>query len=359
MRPLCAVVVVAALLGCTPRAEERARRDLSVGTLTSATIDVRVVSGLATVRALGTERVALWASAPSFDFELTARAALRLRFEVENAMPAAVLRAVPAGSVVAAEPGQNPTKKAWQLTLPVGTTRFRLATPDAGVAGPFRFALMSDVQEAIDEVQDIFTLIDAEPELSFLLGAGDLTERGTVEQLERFQRELATLGVPYYTTLGNHELGTTPPPYQEWFGRASFQFSHRGVYFTLLDSGSATLDPLVYEWLDGWLANARNSVHVVGMHVPPIDPVGVRNGAFGSRAEATALIAKLAEAGVDLTLYGHIHSYYSYDTAGIPAFISGGGGAIPERFDDMGRHFMVFDVDPVRGLTGSRVVRVD
>jgi Icc-related predicted phosphoesterase len=98
---------------------------------------------------------------------------------------------------------------------------------------------------------------------------------------------------------------------------------------------------------------------LVGMHIPPLDPVGVRNGAFASRSEASALLARFAEARVDLTLYGHIHSYYSFDNAGIPAFISGGGGALPERFDDIGRHFLLIDVDATRGVTGTRIVRVD
>jgi 3',5'-cyclic AMP phosphodiesterase CpdA len=201
--------------------------------------------------------------------------------------------------------------------------------------------------------------MNEEPDLDFLLGAGDLTQQGTVEQLVRYQKELRELDIPYYTTLGNHELGTTPPPYQDYFGRASFHFVHRGVRFSMLDSGSATLDPTVDGWLDVWLAAGRDHVHVVAMHIPPLDPVGVRNGAFGSRSEAAALLARLAQAHVDLTLYGHIHSYYAFDNAGIPAFISGGGGALPERFDDIGRHFVVIDVDARRGVVGSRIVRVD
>ncbi|MEY4545286.1 MAG: hypothetical protein RL685_1481, partial [Pseudomonadota bacterium] len=71
------------------------------------------------------------------------------------------------------------------------------------------------------------------------------------------------------------------------------------------------------------------------------------------------LLARLAQAEVDLTLYGHIHSYYRFDNAGIPAFISGGGGAIPERFDQMGRHFLVVDADAAAQTLSVRVVRVD
>jgi 3',5'-cyclic AMP phosphodiesterase CpdA len=201
--------------------------------------------------------------------------------------------------------------------------------------------------------------MNVEPDVRFLLGAGDLTRRGTVAELERYQRELLGLDVPYFTTMGNHELGTDPPPYQDYFGRDNFQFVFKGVAFTLLDSASASLDPTVYEWLDGWLDGARSQVNVVSMHIPPLDPIGVRNGAFGSRAEAAKLLSRLAEGLVDLTVYGHIHSYYSFENAGIPAYISGGGGAIPERFDRIGRHFMVFEVDPELGVRETHRVDID
>jgi 3',5'-cyclic AMP phosphodiesterase CpdA len=290
---------------------------------------------------------------------LLVRETVSLELYVENAMAAVELTDLDAGGARPLASGAGATKKSWLLTLTPGSWRFRLAAPNAPENGRFRFALMSDVQEAIDRIQDVYRVINAQPELDFLLGAGDLTDEGEVDELEEFQHELATLDVPYYTTLGNHELAERPPAYQDWFGRANFQFVHRGVYFTLLDSANATIDPLADDWLDTWLAKGRNSVHVVAMHIPPLDPVGTRNAGFASRGEAAALLAKLAEAGVDLTLYGHIHGYYSFRNAGISAFISGGGGATPEHADDVGRHFMVFEVDATTGISSSKVVRVD
>ncbi|MEI9950136.1 MAG: metallophosphoesterase [Pseudomonadota bacterium] len=346
-------------LGCTRPAEERTRRDLDVGQAQSTALDVEVASGLAAVRGLTHARLALWLSAPSVQVSLVVRETLSLELYVENAMAALELSDLDTGRVLPLTSGAGATKKSWLLRLTPGAWNFRLAAPDTAKNGQFHFALLSDVQEAIDRVQDVYRLINAEPDLDFLLGAGDLTEDGEVDELERFQRELATLDVPYYTTLGNHELGERPPAYQDWFGRANFQFVHRGVYFTLLDSASATIDPLADDWLDGWLANGRRSVHVVAMHIPPFDPVGTRNAGFASRGEAAALVGKLAEAGVDLTLYGHIHAYYSFQNAGIPAFISGGGGATPERADDVGRHFMVFELDATLGIVSSKVVRID
>ena len=345
---------------CLRAAEDRTRHDLDVGHAHSAALSVDVGSGLAAVRALTDQRVRLWLSAPSIEVTLTTQRALDLTFAVENAMPALVLTRLDTAVSVPPVSGEDATKKEWALALPVGSTRVRLAAPEAATNGPFRFALLSDVQEAIDRVQDIFTLVNAEPGLSFLLGAGDLTDEGEHDELERFQTELASLHVPYYTTLGNHELGSEAvPAYQDWFGRCNFQFVHRGVYFTFLDTASATIDEAAYAWLDTWLARGQGSVHVALMHIPPFDPVGTRNAAFASRGEAATLVGKLARAGVDLALYGHIHSYYSFENGGIPSFISGGGGAHPERADDIGRHFMVFEIDPDRGVVSSRVVRVD
>jgi len=346
-------------LSCTRPAEERTRRDLDVGQAHSAALDVQVTGGLAAVRGLSHDQLALWLSAPSVFVSLVVREPQELELRVENAMAALELSDLDADQTVPLTSGAGATKKAWLLRLTPGSWHFRLAAPGAAENGHFRFALLSDVQEAIDRIQDVYRLINEQPELDFLLGAGDLTDEGEVEELARFQRELGTLDVLYYTTLGNHELAERPPAYQDWFGRANFQFVHRGVYFTLLDSASATIDPLAEDWLDGWLTNGRGSVHVVAMHIPPFDPVGTRNASFASRAEAAALVAKLAEAGVDLTLYGHIHAYYSFQNAGIPAFISGGGGATPERADDIGRHFMVFEIDATRGILNSEVVRVD
>jgi Icc protein len=353
-------VGVLVLIACVRPTEERAERDLEIGRASTNGLGVRVSGGLAAVRGLSADWLTLWSSAPGWDLELTSDGARELTVELRNVMRSAELVVVePSGAALTSLGGAIVTEKRYALALPAGVTRLRLTAPLADRDGAFTFALMSDVQEAIGAVQDLFQRMNREQNVEFLLGCGDLTEQGSVEELERYQRELRSLELPYYTTLGNHELGANPPPYQEYFGRASFQFRHRGVAFTLLDSASATLDPLVDGWVDEWLTAARDDVHVVGMHIPPLDPIGVRNGAFASRSEASSLLARFAESRVDLTVYGHIHSYYSFDNAGIPALISGGGGALPERFDEVGRHFMLIDVDAKRGVLGKRIVRVD
>lgn len=360
---------LALVAACNRPAEERTRQDEAVGQGEIPELAIAVDGGHAAVRHLTPGYVSLWAAAPRLSGQLRLRGAApaELWLEVANCMPGAELLLAPAAPILSSDRDVTGVCR-FQVgslaeLLPESATeralRFQIAPPASERPGAFRFAVMSDVQEAIDDVQDIYERLNQEPDVDFLLGAGDLTQQGTREQLERFQLELTASRIPYYTTLGNHELGQTPTLYHEFFGRGNQSFEYRGVRFSMLDSASATIDPTVFEWLEGWLERGADQLHVVAMHIPPLDPVGVRNGAFASRAEAAKLLGRLAQAKVDLTIYGHIHSYYRFDNAGIPAFISGGGGAIPERFDQMGRHFLVVDADAVAQTVSVRVVRVD
>ncbi len=350
----------ALVVACLRPSEERIEQDREVGRAEAAGITVEVDQGLAAVRALSDSSLVLWGSAPAFDLTLRSAQPRELTVELQNCLTDAVLTVTSGdASLAPGDATDTPTRQRYVLTLPPGVTRLALAAPDQDSREPFQFALLSDVQEAIDRVQDVYDKVNELPNVRFLLGAGDLTEQGTRAELERFQRELLRLRVPYFTTLGNHELGTNPVLYYEYFGRGNFQFRFHGVAFTLLDDASASLDPTAFEWLEDWLRAARNDVHVVAMHIPPIDPIGVRNGSWASRSEAAKLLGRLAEGRVDLTLYGHVHSYYSFDNAGIPAFISGGGGAIPERFDRIGRHVMLFTASPDDGISARQVVKVD
>lgn len=361
---LSGMVIAACAAGaCVNVAEERALRDLEVGQAEAGDVRIAVQDGRAAVRRLEAGKLGLWAGAPALSARLGVGASGGpWEITIENVLADAVLTAEAAGEALAVEITDSPfpTQRTWRLDAPAGAEiTLTLRPPDADNLDPWRFAVLADVQEAIDEVQDIYTKMNAHPGLRFTLFSGDLTQRGTVEQLERFQRELKSLAIPMYSTLGNHELGTRDDLYHEYYGRGNHSFRFRGVQFTMIDDASATIDPMVYDWLEGWLAEGRGGLHLVAMHIPPLDPVGTRNGAFASRAEASKLLKMLADGGVDLTIYGHIHSYYVYENAGIPAYITGGGGAIPERLDGIGRHFMVVDVTPGDKFTQVAVVRVD
>ncbi len=365
MRASIAVVLLLSsawlLSACEDKAEQRALGEERVGHLETAQGRLDIEDGLAVIEAFGPERIGLWSSAPSFTAELERDEPVPLEVVIANTLPGSTVsfwdesgESLPVDQL----PQDCATRQGVTLFSLARHVTFSLSAPKPPARSNLRFAVVGDIQEAVDRIGDVLERIAAEPGLSFVLCTGDLTSHGTDAELRRIRREIEALPLPFYTTLGNHELGTDPPRVWDWFGRGSLHFHHRDVAFSLLDSASATLANRTEERLDEWLDEDRDRLHVVATHYPPVDPIGVRNGSFASRADAHRLLSRLAAGGVDLTLYGHIHSYYHFQNAGIDAHISGGGGAIPERFDDIGRHFLVVEVSD-GGEASVRVVRVD
>lgn len=351
--------------GCLDVGVDRADYDEQVGRAQDDGASVEVVDGLAAVRAFDAQARALtlWGQAPAVGWTLkTSTSGGQWTITGRNIMRQAELivqdgegKPVPVEGITR----QIPTEGSWRVTLEPGKTyRMGFAPPGRGDLSPWAFAVFADVQSDIDRVQDIYSLMAGDPELEFALITGDLTEQGSVEQLERFQREMRTLPFPCFATLGNHELGNEETLFHQYFGRGSFSFSWRGARFTLLDSASATIAPKVYGWLDKWLEQGIDQPHAVFMHLAPLDDSGNRNGAFASRDEAQGLLARLANGHVDLTIYGHVHTFESYSNAGIEAYISGGGGALPMSFDGIGRHYLKIEVEPRRQRFTTGVVRV-
>lgn len=349
---------------CLDVASNRAARDLTIGHASTGNPRIDVEDGLAAIRGSNDTEVHLWASAPTLSLRLerTPQSVGPLRIRIENILNDAEL--VPAdnestGMIISVVANPHPTEKTWEIVSSAQSMTLKLRAPDDTLRQPWRFAVYADVQEALGNVQDIYTKMNETPNIRFSLISGDLTSQGRQEELEEFQTSMKQLKFPCFATLGNHELGTREDLYHDYFGRGNYSFVFRDARFTMLDSASATLDPLVYSWLDGWLDKGHDQLHVVTMHIAPIDPVGARNGSFASRAEADQLLVKLAQGKTDLTLYGHVHSFYAFENAAIPAYISGGGGAIPERMDGIGRHFLTVDVDAAGKIEQVAVVRVD
>lgn len=357
------IALVAAVLaaGCTRPSEQRALADLDVGAATASDARVAVRGGLAAVRALGDRALELWAQAPVLELELEvgATAAGAWTVTVRNALADSVL-VDGSGAVHARLASDRPTVAVFELALAAGTHALRVAPPDADVVEPFQVAAMADIQTALPHVDEVFAAINAVPAARFVVAMGDITERGGVEEYDLFERQLQRLDIPYFSTIGNHELWAEPERFLDRFGRANFQFVFKGAAFTFADSGDAGIDPLVEDWLGGWLADARDLPHVFLTHMPPVDPVGTRYGSFRSTRDGRRLLSRLVEGGVDLTLYGHIHTYAAFQNAGIPAYISGGGGAMPMRFDDIDRHFLVVELNSgPTGIGGVSLHRVD
>lgn len=353
-------LLLAALVACTRPGSERALGDLEIGSAILGGANITVTDGMAAVRRFADRDVELWASAPAIEVTLFADAtsAGAWRIVVDNTPVDAVLTI--GDMTITREPieGARPTVAIYRVPLLSGANKLVIAPPDWDTPGPFRVAAMADIQTAMGSVHEVFELISATPDLRFVVGMGDITDRAELAEYELFEQKLLALDIPFYSTIGNHELWADPDRWFQRYGRMNFQFQFKGTVFTFVDSGDGGIDPIVEDWLDGWIANAGARPHIFLTHMPPIDPVGHRYGGFRSMRDAQRLLARLVKGGVDLTLYGHIHTYIDFENAGIPAFISGGGGADPMRLDGIDRHFLVLDLD-ADAIQNVSVVRVD
>ncbi len=357
-RAAVAAAVALLLAGCLRPAEEQVELDLSVGQRDVGIAAIAIAEGRAAVHRLLDGDAVLWAAAPAFEGTLTLDPAADDAWTVtlRNIRPDAVFEVDGVPQTPAERP--VPTEAVYTLTLDPGAHAIRLRpAPPAG--DRWRFAVLSDIQDAIDRAPDIIRLLEAQPDLDFLISAGDLTEQGGADEYRRYQEAFRALSIPYYATPGNHERGDEAANWTRSFGRANHSFPWRGARFSFVDSSFGTIDPTVYGWLDDWLAAGRDGIHVITTHIPIMDPEGTRGGQLRSRNEAAKLLVRLARRDVDLTLFGHVHSYYAFSLAGIPSYVSGGGGALPERLDGIGRHFLVVDVQDGVGVTAVGVVRVD
>jgi Icc protein len=353
---LCAGALHAA---CLLPAEERVELDRKVGQAEAAGMRVEVEEGHAAVRAFDGERLELWAQAPALSIRIEQAGAgpRPLHLTVLNCMRDALLIMDDTGLLGMPVDGR---RAACEFALEVSDgSSLRLAPAGADEPGAFVFAVLSDIQSAVDRVGDIFARMNEDPELQFVVSTGDLVDTGARHELTYFQEQMATLSIPLFSTVGNHEMGAPASGWHELFGPFNVHFLFKQVAFSLVDSGNATIDPQVYGWLDGWLAEHRAGAHAVLTHVPPIDPAGLRGGSFRSRKEAAKLLQKLGQGQVDALFLGHIHSYYAFSAAGVPSYISGGGGAIEETLDGIERHYLRVRASPERGIEEVAVVRVD
>lgn len=341
------------LTTCVRPADHRSEEEYDVGIAQSGGLSVVVVDGQAAVRELSETRLVLWAQAPQLEIHVESAQAQALTLEVRNCMPDSELQMGAVAMSASAKP--HATWCVYNVDLPAGMSTLTVASPDWQDEASFRFADMGDIQTAMGSVHEVFEVISNTPDLRFVMSTGDIVEEGEIWEYTLFQEKLLSLNIPFYSTIGNHELTRSIRRWHTRFGRYSVHFRFKGVDFSYVDSGNASLDPILHKQLQGWLDAGQDRVHIFGTHYPLFDPVGVRNAGFRSRNEASKLLVNLAKGNVDLTIYGHVHSLYEFENADIPAYISGGGGALPERFDGIDRHFLVIEVDPV----ASQVVSVE
>ena len=285
-------------------------------------------------------RTVVRAASPVLELTLTASSAGEARFVVENVFSGSQVDPSPASQQVL-----GPTSMELSFQLDPGTTRVRVTPPATG--GALHLAVISDIHDNLTTFARFVDLVhQSHPEM--VLFTGDLTLAGQTDQFDLMFDRLPALEVPFYATLGNHELmGPAAARFEERIGPASVSFNVRGVQLLLVDSASALVAAELYGWLSQQLSQRPDGPALVLTHIPPLDPDGTRDHAFCVRDDADHFLQVLAEGNTTHLFVGHIHTYAKYTLRGIPVTLEGGGGGAVEALDGVGHHYVDVVVDPL------------
>ncbi len=351
-RLLAVALLGGALAGCVDPAGARADRDFDqIGRAVAGGLSLVIDPGAvqAADGDLDPVRFELRASAPVVEVRIDGDPG-RVEIVIDNLTGDAAVT----GDGVISVDAPTPLSRHIELSAPA-VIRIGPADP---AARPVRLAYTSDIHVNIDAIHQLVARVDADPAIEMVLASGDLIGTGSHRgEWDRVMEALAELPVPFYATVGNHELygGDDGHEFNRRLGRMNVLFDYHGVRVGLADSGAATLAERVFDFLDQGFAPTEPDagVRIFVTHTPLVDVSGLRNAGFSSRLEAERILAMLVRRHVELLLHGHVHGYAAYRSAGIPTYIVNGGGGRDDQFDGIGPHFLVVDADPIAGTIAA------
>lgn len=193
------------------------------------------------------------------------------------------------------------------------------AAPSAmtpGNVNDFYFAAFADSQVRAENVTRLaaFKTSAVARGVSFFVVLGDLTEDATTGEFSQIKTALDGVGIPYYVTIGNHDLFQRAPDggWDTWkstFGPATYAVTIASrVRFIFLDTASGDIGATQFKWLETQLATSV-PVTIVGSHYPIYDGVTPVMWRLTSVEERYKLTSILDRAGVYAYVAGHVHGY--------------------------------------------------
>lgn len=198
----------------------------------------------------------------------------------------------------------------------------------------FSFILVADSHNDNANLKNALTQAkDKNPE--FIIGLGDYTEVGTVDELKKAKQEFDNLGLRYFLAVGDHDLWdcrnrSLPPDcnFKEVFGPAYQSFIFNQFEFIILNNSDnyIGMGEEELEWLSKEIQSAKDA-KLKGIYVFVQEPLyhPSSDHVMGRiekdlKNQARSLIRTLKDGGVKKVFAGDTHyfSEYSEPETGLP-----------------------------------------
>lgn len=189
----------------------------------------------------------------------------------------------------------------------------------------FRFGLITDSHNNLADLRKSLSQLKDQG-ASFIVGLGDYSDVGTLEELERARQVFESSGLPFYLTAGDHDLwdcdnrGMSPTcNFEAVFGPAYQSFRYAKIRFIILNNSDNNngFDQPQLMWLEGELARGEDTqLTLVFVHEPLYHPssdhlMGKTNPKL--RGQAEHVVKLLKDSGVNEVFAGDTHFFSRYE----------------------------------------------
>jgi hypothetical protein len=181
---------------------------------------------------------------------------------------------------------------------------------------PVKLVAIGDTHDEYDRTAEVARLINARNDIHLVVHAGDLTDRGLLQEFEWSQDALDEFTMPVLVTVGNHDgLSNGASIYRKMYGTFDYSFVWAGRTWIFFNSNADEFSGEVPDlgWLAGAVENSRGTAGVVLVtHRPPFASGGVTGDLerFYDRL--------LREHEVTLFIHGHLEDFRLHERHGVP-----------------------------------------
>jgi hypothetical protein len=219
----------------------------------------------------------------------------------------------------------------------------------------FRFAAVADSENDNSNLKKAL-LQSKDMGAKFIVGLGDWSSVGTIDELKNAKSQFDSAGLPYYLIPGDHDLwdsrnrGLAPTEdYAQVFGKNYSSFSFQNVHFLLIDNSDNYhgVSPEQMQFIQDDLNSSRsNQTTMAFISTPLYHPSS--DHVMGSiepklKSQATLLINLLKSKNVTAVLAGDTHFFSNYSEPNTSINMTA-VGAITEFRNLQGPRYVMVDV---------------